>query len=199
MTVGPVTAYGVTLDASAPPEQVAYVLLRSLRDDVEAAQSHDRQAQRRAFATTFSLAAFPEINKRLAVAFSPPGAEQGEGSAQSKFWREQVYEVINHWAPIVAYYVASFDTDPDRAVAKMKVTVGGPNASEATVLYPACHDPAVADPEQRDEVIVQIDLVKTQATHSGEQYWRVVWVGFRGPAPSRIGPATQPATTTTRP
>jgi hypothetical protein len=196
MTVKPVTAYGLTLDASASPKKAAYALLRSLRADVEAAQSHDRQAQREAFETTFSLAAYSRIDKRLRAALKPEGKSERDGSGEKNLWREQIYEVINHWAPVVAYYVESFDTDLDRALAKMQSTVGGPNGSEATVLYPVCHDPAATAPDARERVILRIDLVKTPASKGREQFWRVVWVGFRGPAPKHGEPTPQPATLT---
>ena len=49
MEVKTVDAYGVKLDAAAPPKQVVYVLLRALRDDVEASQAWDKAKKKQAF------------------------------------------------------------------------------------------------------------------------------------------------------
>ncbi len=183
MTVETVTAYGKTLDADATPEQVAFVLLRSLRDDVEAAQAQDRDAQREAFKTTFALAAYSTINRRAIEAQPVPSNAPENGGLR----RERIHEVVNHWAPIVAYYVQSIEKDFESATERMRVAVGGPDDATAVVLYPVQHDPDQAEPGE--PVLLEIELVQEPATQGEQRYWRVARVAFRGPMPTYIGPA----------
>ncbi len=170
-----VEAYGVKLDEVATPRQVVYVLLRSIREDVEAAQSGDRERQKRAFQTTFSLGAFGEIEKRLARGFGD-GKEDNLGQLRDR----RVHDVINRWAPIVAHYVRSFDLDEKTAVAAMHEMMPASEAGSCIVLYDVAHDPTAADPAKRQPATVEVTLVRERSTGGMQEFWRVARVAFRG-------------------
>jgi len=187
MDVKVVDAYGVRLDELATPQQVTYVLLRSLRDDVLAAQSGDRERQKEAFRITFSLAAYSDIEKRL--------LSMTDQSDRNKASTRRIHDVINHWAPIVGHYVRSFDLDEKTAVSRMR-TLNMPDNS-AVILYEVVHDPKSSDPADRKPVILEVTLVREKATEGSQEYVRVARGDFRGLAhrPATTGPAaTQPAT-----
>jgi len=109
---GPVTAYGITVDRNATPEQVAYVLLRAIRDDVLAVRKNPYTAQTAAY----------ELQRRLAVAEA-----RGQGA-------EQRYEPVRHWAPTLAHYVDGIELDPDAAMSKM-YRESRPGSDAAAVFY----------------------------------------------------------------
>lgn len=179
-----VEAYGIRLDESATPKQVAYVLLRSLADDVQAAQAFQRERQRQALEQTFALAAYSEIERRLLQNFNA-NAKWEEG-----YRDRELFRVVNCWAPIVAHYVASFDTHFETAARKMQVEIDR-GEKKAMVYYPVCHDPLSEDPAKREAVILQIELVREKANE--KLYWRVAWVGYRGLAGGASSqPASQP-------
>ena len=180
-----VEAYGVKLDESATPRQVAYALLRAIRDDVESAQAGDRDGQKRAFRTTFSLGAFSEIEKRLARGLGD-GKEDSLGETRDR----RIHDVIYHWAPIVAHYVPSFDLDETTAVGRMKV-LETPNAtSTCIVVYDVAHDPAASDPAKRQPAMIEITLTRERSTGGAQEFWRVAKVAFRG---SQAKAASRPA------
>jgi len=192
-----VEAYGMTLDESATPQQVVYVLLRSLRDDFEAAQARDRERQKEAMRTTFSLAAFSEIEKRLARTFAQ--AEGKTGTELGAHRDRKIYDVINHWTPIVGHYVRGFDLEMATAIAKMKV-VTPENGSSAHVYYDVSHDPQETDPAKQQRATLDVELAKEKATAGARMYWRVVRVAFRGPdAQKRVAPTSGPEATATSP
>lgn len=188
MEVGVVEAYGLTLDESATPKQVAFVLLRSIRDDVEAAQARDGAAQRAAFETTYSLAAFSEIRKRLEKYF---GKSPGPGLTEAD--QRRIYDVVDHWAPIVAHYVASFDEEYERAAAEMLL---GPSAEKDTmrILYDVVHDPSVTDPAKQQRATIEIELTPEPATGGDKKFWRVARVAFE---PTPAIETTRPASPVT--
>ncbi len=189
-----VEAYGVRLDETASPQRVVYVLLRSLRDDVEASQAKDRPRQKKAFETTFSLAAFSEIERRLVKAM---GLEDKGGLADMR--GQRLHEVINHWAPIVAHYIRGFDTDLNTAVERMKV-FQQPQGTTAHVLYEVCHDPSQSDPAHRQPALLDVELAKEKSASGSQEFWRVAVVSYRGPKVNLDSvPATRPATPVTRP
>ncbi|HSW46569.1 MAG TPA: hypothetical protein VLM89_13460 [Phycisphaerae bacterium] len=190
MDVKVVDAYGVKLDDFSPPQQVVYVLLRSLREDVEAAQAGDRSRQKEAFKVTFCLAAYGEIENRL---------KQGLGVADLGDSRERkIYDVINHWAPIAGHYVRSFEMDEKAAIDKFRTTVSSDGGS-AVVLTDVVHDPESPDPADRRPVVFEVNLVREKSSDGSREFWRVARVDFRGlagrPASRPVsGPAgTQPA------
>jgi len=188
-----VEAYGVTLDESAAPRQVVYVLLRALRDDFEAAQARDRQRQKEALRTTFSLAAFSRIEERLARTFAQ--SEGKAGTVLGAHRDRKIYDVVNHWAPIVGHYVRSFDLEMEAAVGKMRVATSA-NGSSTHIYYDVSHDPQETDPAKQQRATLDVELVKEKASAGSRMYWRVARVAFRGPgAKRRIVPTTGPETT----
>ena len=159
--------YGVLLDQQASPAEVAFVLLRAIRDDVTAASHEDRQA---ALDVQFDVCDPGTITR---------------GAAPSSARDQAVYQIVTHWAPALSYYVDGFDLDLQEARANMKVTATAAASAEkavCSVLLPV-DDPA-GDPVAR--VYVQVDLART-ADGSGSQpptsrkvgYWRVIRVGFK--------------------
>ncbi len=185
VTIQTVEAYGIRLDETATPKQVAYVLLRSLADDVFASQAFQRDQQRQALEQTFALAAYSEIERRLLQAYGA-NAKWEEGQRDRELFR-----VVNCWAPIVAHYVASFDTDFEAASRKMQVAIEA-GEKRADVSYPVCHDPSIEDPAKREAVILRIELSREEA--DGKLYWRVgrvVYGGLAGGTHTR--PASQPS------
>lgn len=185
VTIQTVEAYGLRLDETATPKQVAYALLRSLADDVFASQAFHRDQQRQALEQSFSLAAYSEIERRLLQVYGA-NAKWEEGQRDRELFR-----VVNCWAPIVAHYVASFDTDFEAASRKMQLAIEA-GEKRADVFYPVCHDPSIEDPAKRETVILQIELAREAA--NDKLYWRVARVSYRGPAGRASSqPASQPA------
>lgn len=186
-----VQAYGMTLHETATPQQVAFVLLRSIADDVHAAQTHNRPEQKAALLTTYSIAACSTIEKRLVDLLN---AARGQARVSLGKERDQeVYSFVRQWAPIVAYYVPSFDTDFKSALGRMTAS---PSANGQTVHigYRAWHSASASQPGPGDEpVLIDIELTKERGT-AGE-YWRVARVGFVGRARLTTLPAA-PATAT---
>lgn len=189
-----VEAYGMTLDEDASPQQVVYVLLRSLREDFESAQAKDRDRQKQAFETTFSVAAFSEIEARLTKAFSSQeGMNKSNGLGAHR--DQKIYDVIYHWTPIIGHYIRSIDTDPDKAIAKMRVRTSV-DVANAHVYYDVSHDPQEADPAKKQLATLDVELVKEKASAGSKMYWRVARVAFQGSlAKRRVAPTSAPATT----
>ncbi len=181
-----VEAYGLKLDEQASPEQVVYVLLRSIREDVEASQAKDRPAQQKAFEVTFSLGAFGEIASRLAAGLDEKGRER-----LTQLRDKRIHDVINHWAPIVSHYVKSFELDEKIAAVRMRVAKTALGSKPAAiVLYDAAHDPTATEPADRQPATIEITLVKEPASGGSQEFWRVARVAFRGP---RAGTPAEPA------
>ena len=187
-----VTAYGVTLDQKASPQDVAYVLLRSLAEDVQAAQAHPprREDQKKANMITWSLAAPDEIERRLVEGRKMLTQGAAPANSLGPDRDKQIYAVVNLWAPIVAYYVDSFDKDRDKATQRMTVrTAQGVTGLE--VLYDVWPDPSRPDKDRHQTLSINVVMEKG--------YYRVARVSFVTPpakpkvVPLRV-PATQPAT-----
>ncbi len=164
--VAPVTHYGVTLDESASPEEVVYVLLRAIRDDVTAA---DDEARHAALKVQFDVAAPTAI---LSVLRNPRLSRD-----------ESIYQVVTHWAPIVAYYVDNFDFDLPAARERMRVAptqIGAAGQSLCGVGLP------LADPsgDARAAVLLEVLMAKekpsggTAAASDDAGLWRVVQLQF---------------------
>lgn len=185
-----VTAYGQTLDESATPQQVAYVLLRSLAEDVQAAQAKPprREDQKQANLITWSVAAPNTIEQRILSTAREHAKDPARFQSLGENRKKEIYRVVNQWAPIVAYYVASFDQDPETAMSRMHVRPS-PNGQVTHILYEVTPDPTRPDVDQRRTL--DIELVKEKGA-DGKEYWRVARVGYIG-----LGtrPTTQPAGT----
>jgi len=155
-TVKTVTHYGITLDEKASPEQVAYVMLRAIRDDVSAG---DRQQRDAALDKQFDLCAANAIEERNTTSTSRD---------------EYIHGVVYHWAPTLSHYVADFENDWEKAkprLVRRDPKAGSPSAGglpETEVLMEV-GDPT-GDPNARAVVIIW--LVKDSG------YWRVTHPGF---------------------
>lgn len=177
-----VTAYGMTLDESATPEQVAFVLLQAIRDDVEAAQARDRERHRQAVELQYAIAAYSTIEERLLGVFS-----RADGTGDLGDLREQrLYDVVKQWGAIAAHYVRSFDAEFDAAAERLRVERRG-EPERVHVLYDVCHDPSATDPAQRQPATLEIELAIE--TEGADKYWRVARVDFRRPRPAATAPA----------
>lgn len=181
-----VAAYGVTLDGAATPVQVAYVLLRSLSEDIAAAQSGDREAQKAAAKITYSLGAYSIIEERLLQVANL--ARKDKKTTLGDDREKQLYELINNWAPIVAYYVRSFPKDMQEASSRMRTAA---TDTSAHVYMDVAHDPANPSPAKHETATLDVELAKEPG--AGGSYWRVARVGYMGrPIPLQMHPTTQP-------
>ncbi|MGQ9650794.1 MAG: BACON domain-containing protein [Phycisphaerae bacterium] len=170
--VKPVSAYGLTLDTTATPKQVAFVLLRSIADDVQAAQRHDTTRQKEALRLTYSLAAYSTIAPRIGESAAKPA-----DAARSKVRDKRLYTFVKDWASIVAHYIRSFDTDAEAAGRKMRIHFQ--TASTVHLLYDVCHDPAETDPARQQKATIDIEL--TTEPEGALSYWRVAKITFAQP------------------
>lgn len=184
LEVKTVQAYGLTLDASATPEQVTFVLLRSLADDVQAARSGDEVAQKEAQKTTAALAAYSTIEKRLLEVLNAARKEAKTDLGPDR--DKRLYEVIHGWAPIVAYYVDSLPKTMDEAAARMRSITSN---TTSRVLIDLSHDPAEQNPPKHHVATLEVEL--TKETAGGATYWRVARLTYRG-HPTTL-PASLPA------
>ena len=154
VTVRSVTHYGITLDQQAAPEQVAFVLLRAIRDDVSAKTREDREA---ALDKQFDLCAANVLQKRNRTSMPRD---------------EFVHGVVYHWAPTVSHYVGDFETDWGQAAARLvraKASKNQKASPEETEVYMELADPG-GDPKAR--VVMVIWMVQDGG------FWRVTHLGF---------------------
>jgi len=133
----------------------------------------------------------------LARTFAQSGSKAG---ADLGAYRDRkIYDVVNHWAPIVGHYVRSFDSELEAAVAKMS-TVTSANGSITHVYYDVAHDPQETDPAKQQRATLDVELVKEKASAGSRMYWRVARVAFRGShAKQRIAPTSRPEATSRSP
>ena len=200
--VKPVTAYGFTLDESATPQQVAYVLLRAIADDVDSAQAQLntslsgearrelRDKQKAAMKTTYALAAYSVIEKRVLEVLNLTRVEKKPSLGDER--DQQLYDFVHQWAAIVAYYVPSFPANFKEADARMKLVNG------THIDFPAWHNPAGTDDKSREAVKIDIELAGEPGA-GGKTYWRVAKVAYFGRPGAALPQATTRAVITTRP
>jgi hypothetical protein len=186
--VKPVTAYGLTLDDTAGPKQVAFVLLRSIADDFQATQAHDKKRQKEALHLTYSLAAYTTIAGRIAL--DPVQKEDFSDKTRNK----KMFVFVRDWTPIAAHYVRSFDTDAEAAGRRM-AEVHGASPDIVHILYEVSHDPKETDPAKRQTATLDIELARER--DGALSYWRVSKIAFVPPAPrhkaaTRTAPASAP-------
>jgi len=157
VVVTTVTDVGMTLDESAEPAKVVYVLLRAIKDDVDAGD--DRQAREAAFVRELQVCAPDTIFAR--------------SLRQSLGRDENVRQIAWHWAPTLAYYTGDFPRDWADAQRRMATSNAeyrnDPNRDRWTRVYIELADPT-GNPNA--SVIAQFELVR-EANH-----WRIVQVGF---------------------
>ncbi len=156
VTVKPVTHFGVTLDESASPKQVAYVLLRAVRDDFLADTEAEREA---AMQVQFDVCAANVL---------------ASGNRTSTSRDEFIYDVVYHWTPTVSHYVGDFETEWSVAASRLvqtepaPVSETGDGALECEVRM-QLNDPG-GDPNAR--VVMIIWMVQD------EGMWRATHLGF---------------------
>jgi hypothetical protein len=156
VTVKAVTHYGVTLDQNGSPQQVAYVLLRAIRDDFLARTEEDREAA---------------LDKQFEICAANRIAARNRAYANRD---ELIYNVVYRWTPTVSHYVHDFETDWEKA--KGRFAIGGPrplqnsedNSMECEVFMEV-DDPS-GDPNAR--VVMVIYLAQDKG------FWRVLHLGF---------------------
>jgi hypothetical protein len=175
ITVQTVSDQGVELGPGADPEEVVFVLLRAIRDDVMAGS--DREARRQALLRQLAVCD-PDYIYQLYTSTMGPRAVHGRD--------EWVYKKVNLWAPTLAHYVDSFDLDVEKAKKRM---VSRPTSEREpwpgeTVRV----DLAAKDPDELPgaDVVVRVRLHKHESGH-----WRVFHVGF-GKTRPRTAAAAQP-------
>ncbi|MEK6798464.1 MAG: hypothetical protein AABZ12_05840 [Planctomycetota bacterium] len=154
--VGPASHYGLVLDQQASPQQVAFVALRAIRDDVRAAGRVEREA---ALDVQFSVCAANEIKRR---------------NHSSLDGDEFLFNVVYHWTPTVAHYAGDFPETPEDAQRRFvqrpaKQASSGSNSPEESELAIELADPG-GDPAAR--VVMLAWLAKDRG------FWRVVHFGF---------------------
>lgn len=153
-----VTDMGHTLDENAHFKEVAYVLLRAIKDDVEAGD--DVVARQAAFERQLAVCAPDYIFKRALM--RALGREQA------------VRDIVWHWAPTLAHYKDDFPLDYQSFVDRSqfsRVAIGGDKESkqEKRDVRIELADPS-GDPNA--SVVAGIRLEKENGL------WRVSVVGF---------------------
>ncbi len=179
VVVETVTDQGVVVGPEAGPQEVAFVLLRAIRDDVQAGS--DREARREA------------LMRQLAVCDPDYIYElyQDVMDRRAVYERDEwVYKKVRLWAPTLAYYVDSFGMDLPRA--KERLTTSPTSRRENWPGETIQVDLPARDPhgEPGADVVVRIRLHKH--TTGG---WRVFHVGFaktRPPAQAFGEPQSPP-------
>lgn len=172
-------AYGLTLGPDASPQQVAYVLLKSIADDYAAARAKDHAAQKKAQELTYSVAAPGVIEQRLvatANAINPNLKKQSLGEDRDA----KIFKTVHYWAPIVGHYVPTFANADFQTVARDSWVTITPDGETAHVYYPVSHDPAEKDPDKAETATISIELNREAAQAGGPKYWRVSRVRYLG-------------------
>lgn len=168
-----VSHYGVTLDKNASPKQVAFVALRAIKDDFEAANDEQRGE---ALDVLFDICA-----PNLIAAHNRKSVTRDE----------YIFKVVYRWTPAVAHYVNDFETEWTKADARFITrpgrsgsSDGGKDGAGVLVLMD------VADPEGDSNAgaVVSVDVVKDKG------FWRVRRVGFASNKRSINGSSTQART-----
>lgn len=193
---GKVSAYGLTLDENASPQQVAFVFLKSVADDVRAAQAKETAAQKDAMKLTHSILAYSTIEQRL---LNADAMIRGQNKTTLGAEREEkLWDFARNLAPIISHYVASFPATWEEAAPRLRF-IPVPGDKSGRVIFEAAHDPNATDTKEKDPVNIDIEVVKEPA--GAVSYWRVAKVAFAGrpgaPRPPRA--VSQPATATAAP
>lgn len=172
---------GVSLDSKASPQQVAYVLLCALADDVRAAQAHRAEDQKAARDLAFSLVAPKALEARI---LNVNAQFRGEHKASLVDRDQKLYKITDYWAPIVAHYIDSFPADPAAATQRMWVRAN-PAMTMAHVYLGVAHraPAAEAPPAGADTATLDIEMAREVPDAGGEPYWRVVRIGYLGRNP----------------
>lgn len=154
-SVRTVSHYGITLDASATPQQVAFVALSAIREDVLAKSKEEREAA---------------LDKQFDVCAAGVIAGRNKTSLPRD---EFVHNVVYHWAPTVAHYVGDFPSDFESAAGRM-VFENESAAKDKADKTDARVAIALADPsgDAKASVVALVYLAQDAG------YWRVTHLGF---------------------
>lgn len=182
-------AYGVTLDPAASPQQVAYVLLRSIADDYVAAKAKDSKAQREAQLVTYFLCAPKTIEERLVQTINLMNADAKKTSLGAER-DERLFKTVHLWGPVIGHYLPSFANADLQTVTRDSWATISVDGQQSHVYYPVSHDPA-ADPGKTETATINIELVREAAQAAGSEYWRVATVRFLG---QQVSPPAKPVT-----
>ena len=163
-----VSHYGQNLDKSGTPKQVAYVMLRAIREDCLAETAADREA---ALDIQFDAAA---------------GDLLSAGNRTSRSREELQTKLISNWAPALCHYAHDLEPDWERAATRLRVrgpeaVKDDPSGQQRAQVFMEASDPS-GEPNAR--VIVAVSLV----TDGG--FWRVARVGFASNRPRTAGAGT---------
>jgi hypothetical protein len=151
-----VTHYDITLDESASPVEVAFVLLRAIRDDFLAKNREERE-------------------RALDVQFDACAADVIAKDKPRSFERDEfIYDVVYRWTPTVSHYVHDFDTEWERAEPRLvprrlRSSKGTHADLEQAQVFMEVNDPD-GDPNARAVLVVWL--------FKDKGYWRVFSLGF---------------------
>lgn len=156
VTVRSVTLYGVTLGEQASPEQVAFAVLRAIREDFEATTAKEREA---ALDKQFDLCAANEIQAK------------NHGSLERDPF---VHNVVFRWTPTVSHYVGDFETEWDKAEPRLIRRTAAPTKNAKTGAPEIEIAMEVVDPsgDANARVVMSIWMAKDKG------FWRVLHLGF---------------------
>lgn len=152
--VRPVSHFGLNLDEIATPEQVGFVAMRAIRDEMNASSPAAREA---ALDVQFDMAAVGAMASRNRTSLTRD---------------EYIHHVVTHWTPTVSHYAwdfpVHFEAARSRLVNRGATKATGDGISE-TELAMVVHDPG-GDPAAN--VVMRIWLAKDSGM------WRVTHFGF---------------------
>lgn len=156
VTVKTVTHYGATLDKSATAKEVAYVMLRAIRDDFKAKTREEREA---ALDKLFDVSAAGFLTK---------------GRANELDRQETIFKIVNRWTPTVSHYVDDIETDWEKARVRLRVigleSVKNRNdGTQQCKIMTQLADPS-GDPNAA--VLLKIQLIQDSG------YWRVLGLAY---------------------
>ncbi len=168
-----VSAYGMTLDETATPEQAVWALLLAIRDDV---------------ATPINSAKWQELIKlqcQLANVEVLRQRSEGGSEALRKRSQEIYFEVIKGWAAALNYYTEHFD--PSLEQAQHRMTLRETNDTKLpeqyrsirVVDYVLTAGQPDSPPNLERGVDIRFLLAKTL-----KGYWRVYSLSLHPPPPS---------------
>ncbi len=98
-----VTAYGMTLDENATPEQTVWVLLMAIRDDAQSRMNSPEWREHIKLQCTLTHVEFLRRNAKAPLSSSD----------------EAIFALVHGWAPALNYYVEHFDDDFESAKNRM--------------------------------------------------------------------------------
>ena len=104
---GPVEAYGLILDENSSPQDVVFVMFQAVRDDIQAAREHNRQAQLEAINLQAGIAASEWMHATFQQALerkSMPVLVTPE---------ESVFKLIRFWAPMLGHGFSQYPAGGD--------------------------------------------------------------------------------------